>query len=299
MSGAGQTLKSKYSVVDKQPSILNQSVAQNFNEHQSYHLENIIRYNSYSWKRIIDITGALVGLLLFSPFILIHILIMKIVSPGTVFFKQERVGLNGIIFLIYKFRTMKPDSDEEEHKKYIYGIMKSCISERSEKPMRKKSSDPRVIRGAGILRSSSFDEIPQLINVLKGEMSLVGPRPCLPYEAAKYAIWQRKRFGIMPGMTGLWQIKGKNRVTFKNMIRLDVQYAKNCSLLYDLYILFMTGPAIITQVMESSKDKNLIINSAARKKLRYAFARPLLHIIKQALIIIPFLFKYASNLFKT
>lgn len=285
--------------MDRQPSLLNKAIANNLNEHLSYHLENIIRYNSYSWKRIIDISGSLIGLLLFSPFFLIHTLIMKIVSPGPVFFKQERVGINGKTFLIYKFRTMKLNSDEEQHKKYVFSIMKSCTSEYSEKPMRKNFSDPRIITGAGFLRSSSFDEIPQLINVLKGEMSLVGPRPCMPYEAAKYAIWQRKRFGVMPGMTGLWQIRGKNRVTFKNMIRLDVQYAKNCSLLNDLYILLMTCPAIVIQIIDSVRDKEALNYSLAGRHINYAFARPLLYIIKQALIIIPFLFKYASTLFKT
>jgi len=198
------------------------------------------------WKRTLDILGALLALILASPFFVIIPIIIKIGAPGPVFFKQERVGYGGRIFTFFKFRTMKIKTDSTAHQNYLSELIKS------EKPMTKldKSNDPRIIPFGRFLRKSCIDELPQLIHVLKGEMSLVGPRPCLPYEAKEYLKWHKYRFDIKPGMTGLWQVSGKNRLTFKEMIRLDIMYAKRLSLGMDLWLLFATVPAVISMIID-------------------------------------------------
>src|SRR5262249_16481691 len=148
---------------------------------------------------------------------------IKIASPGPVFFRQERVGYRGKRFMCLKFRSMKADADDGLHKDYLKQLM------RSKTAMTKMDvkGDSRLIPFGAVLRASGLDELPQLINVLRGEMSLVGPRPCIPYEYEEYLPWQKERFETLPGLTGLWQVSGKNRTTFNEMISLDIAYVRN------------------------------------------------------------------------
>jgi lipopolysaccharide/colanic/teichoic acid biosynthesis glycosyltransferase len=173
-------------------------------------------------------------------------LLIIAVSPGPVFFIQDRVGHGGKIFTFLKFRTMKANSDSISHQQHLNELIKT------NKPMTKldKQNDPRIIPFGKFIRKASIDELPQLINVLKGDMSLVGPRPCLPYEAKEYLKWHKYRFDIKPGLTGRWQVSGKNRLTFKEMIRLDIMYANKISLWIDLWILAWTIPTVVSIVID-------------------------------------------------
>ena len=168
-------------------------------------------------------------------------LYIKCVSKGPIFFKQERVGYRGTTFLCYKFRSMKQNADVSGHKDYTTSLIRG-----SDRPMIKLDAkgDSRVIPLGGILRASGLDELPQLINVLKGEMSLVGPRPCVPYEYEQYLPWQKQRFDVAPGLTGLWQVSGKNLTTFNEMINMDIYYGHHLSFWFDLKIIAKTIPAL-------------------------------------------------------
>jgi len=203
------------------------------------------------WKRGIDVLGAVVLLILFFPLFLMIGVLIKIVSPGPVFFKQKRVGYQGKFFDCLKFRTMTVNADTSMHEQYV------CQLTCSETPMTKLDleADARIIPLGNLLRITALDELPQLINVIRGEMSLIGPRPCLPYEARNYQIWQRKRFHAMPGLTGFWQVNGKNRTTFKEMIRMDIRYVKEMSLWMDMKILMGTIPAVFVQVADYMLNK--------------------------------------------
>jgi len=206
-----------------------------------------------AWKRAYDIFGSTILLIALSPVFAVVALYIKIVSPGPVFFRQERVGYLGHPFILIKFRTMKTGSDNVSvHKDYLKGLIGS-----DDKAMTKLDTarDDRLIPLAGLLRRTCIDELPQLINVFKGDMSLVGPRPCLDYEAEEFALWQRMRFHTVPGMTGLWQVSGKNRLTFKEMMRLDIRYASRKSAAMDLAISLKTVPAILGQVRDAVKAK--------------------------------------------
>jgi lipopolysaccharide/colanic/teichoic acid biosynthesis glycosyltransferase len=211
------------------------------------------------WKRALDIGGALVGLALSSPVFLVLGGYIKMVSPGPVLFKQNRLGFRAVPFTFLKFRTMHPDNDPCHHQAHL----KELITK--DGPMEKldMSSDPRIIPGGRVLRKTCVDEIPQLINVLRGEMSLVGPRPCLPYEAQDYLRWHGQRFDVLPGLTGLWQVSGKNNLTFKQMIRLDIRYCRNMSLWLDLAILFRTVPTILGLVFDGIANR---LAGAARRR---------------------------------
>ncbi len=203
------------------------------------------------WKRGLDLLCCAIALPLLAFCTLIMTVIIRLTSPGPVFFRQERVGLKGRRFMCYKFRTMKVRADTTVHQAYLAQLM------RSGQPMTKMdaANDSRLIPGAWILRASGLDELPQLINVLRGEMSLVGPRPCLPYEYEEYLPWQRNRFDAVPGLTGLWQVSGKNRTTFDEMIRYDVRYAREKSLLMDLRIMLMTLPALLIQILDTRRGR--------------------------------------------
>jgi exopolysaccharide production protein ExoY len=174
-------------------------------------------------------------------------LFIRTVSAGPVLFKQERIGYLGGRFLCYKFRTMFVGSDTNVHQGHLNHLMNS------DAPMMKMDShgDPRIIPFGRLLRASGLDELPQLINVFCGEMSLVGPRPCVSYEYEKYLPWQRERFNTAPGLTGLWQVSGKNRTTFTEMIQLDIKYARSKTLWLDLKIILKTVPALVIQVWDS------------------------------------------------
>ena len=204
-----------------------------------------------AWKRGIDIVGALAGLVVFSPLFLLIAVVIKIVSPGPVFFKQARVGRGGKLFMCWKFRTMHVRADPSAHQQHVRNLIRGDTNGVTGKPMIKLDSgrDPRLIPLSPILRQSCLDELPQLINVLRGDMSLVGPRPCLPYEAQEYRLWQTTRFDVTPGLTGLWQVSGKNRTTFTEMIRLDIAYVEQQSLWLDIRILLKTLPVIIIQII--------------------------------------------------
>jgi lipopolysaccharide/colanic/teichoic acid biosynthesis glycosyltransferase len=206
-------------------------------------------------KRIFDIACCIIALPILAVFTLIMTILMRFTSPGPVFFCQERVGYLGRRFKCYKFRTMTVGADTAVHQAHCERLIDSNA------PMVKMDArgDSRLIPLGWLVRASGIDELPQLINVLRGEMSLVGPRPCVPYEYEKYQPWQRERFSTLPGLTGLWQVSGKNRTTFEQMIRLDIYYAQNKSLLMDAKIIVSTVPALIMQVVETrlrSKSPN-------------------------------------------
>ena len=204
------------------------------------------------WKRALDLTClflALPGVLLLT--VLIAALI-KTVSPGPLFFKQERVGHRRTRFLCWKFRTMRTDADTAAHQQYLKELLQSNA------PLAKMDAagDPRLIPCGTMLRATGLDELPQLINVWRGEMSLVGPRPCTPYEEEGYRPWQRARFDTLPGLTGLWQVSGKNQTTFTEMVTLDILYARTKSLWLDLKIMARTVSVLVSQVREARGRKS-------------------------------------------
>jgi lipopolysaccharide/colanic/teichoic acid biosynthesis glycosyltransferase len=199
------------------------------------------------WKKCLDRVGSLLLIILLSPLFLLMFVYIKMVSPGKVIFRQKRVGYHGKTFTFIKFRTMHENNDPIAHQEYYKELI------RSGQPMEKLDGerDPRIIPGGKWIRKMCIDELPQLINVLRGDMSLVGPRPCIPYEAAEYLRWHAHRFDTLPGMTGLWQVSGKNKLSFEQMVRLDITYANRMSLLFDVKILLLTLPAIAKMVMEA------------------------------------------------
>ena len=217
------------------------------------------------WKRTLDTILILLALPFLIPLTLFIALLIRSVSTGPVLFRQERVGYLGRRFMCFKFRTMFVDADATMHQGHLHHLMNSNT------PMMKMDSrgDPRIIPFGLFLRASGLDELPQLINVLRGEMSLVGPRPCLPYEYEKYLPWQKERFGTVPGLTGLWQVSGKNKTTFVEMIQLDIKYAKNKTLWWDLKIILMTIPALIIQMLETRLGKKMSPGSV-RPKTNYS-----------------------------
>jgi lipopolysaccharide/colanic/teichoic acid biosynthesis glycosyltransferase len=198
------------------------------------------------WKRALDISCALVAIPILLPLILAISIIIKASSRGPVIFKQERVGLLGKRFILYKFRTMIAGADTAAHEKHVDTLIKN------NGPMTKLDArgDTRLIPLGRIIRAAGLDELPQLINVLRGEMSLVGPRPCLPHEYNCYLPQQRERFRTLPGLTGLWQVSGKNRTTFNEMIDCDIRYVRTQSLWLDLKIISKTIPALMFEVKD-------------------------------------------------
>jgi lipopolysaccharide/colanic/teichoic acid biosynthesis glycosyltransferase len=203
------------------------------------------------WKRTLDVAFILLMLPLVAPVALFIGVVVALVSPGPILFRQERVGLMGRRFMCLKFRTMHVDAETASHQGHFKQLMESNA------PMLKldKRGDSRIIPFGVVLRSSALDELPQLINVLMGDMSLVGPRPCLPYESAQYQSWQMERFNTVPGLTGLWQVSGKNNTTFNEMMELDIKYSREKNLWLDLAIILKTPAVVVGQVMESRKRK--------------------------------------------
>ena len=193
-----------------------------------------------AWKRAFDLGLVLAlspGLLLLGGMVA---LLIKAGSPGPIFFRQRRIGYKGREFVCFKFRTMRVDADADSHRRHTQELI------RSQTPMIKLDArrDPRMIPLGSILRVSGLDELPQLINVLRGEMTLVGPRPCIPYECEAYESWHWQRFDAVPGLTGLWQVSGKNRTTFDEMVRLDIEYAQHLNFWMDVKIVLKTIPAL-------------------------------------------------------
>lgn len=202
--------------------------------------------NQAAWKRLVDVIGASTALILLSPLMLLIALFIKLVDPGPLLFRQERVGFMGKTFYCLKFRSMRLGADIAPHKQHLKYLMES------DRPLTKLDHhrDPRLIPLGAIFRASGLDELPQIINVLKGDMSLIGPRPCLPYEYAGYQPWHVQRLDTLPGLTGLWQVTGKNRTTFSEMMRLDINYAHSGSFGGDLSIMMRTVPALVRQVKD-------------------------------------------------
>ncbi len=194
-------------------------------------------------KRLSDLIIASLTLALLSPFWLFIALLIKLDSKGPIFYAQERVGMDGRIFVVYKFRTMHMNADSEIHREYqrkfIAGDADANVGD-AKKPAYKLRNDPRITRVGRLLRHLSLDEVPQLLNVLRGDMSVVGPRPPIPYEVEAYELRHRKRLDMKPGMTGLWQVSGRNRLPFEEMVKLDLFYIENWSLLFDLKIILRT-----------------------------------------------------------
>lgn len=194
-------------------------------------------------KRTFDLIVAALAIVLLLPLWLLIALLIKLDSKGPVFYTQERVGMDGRLFLLYKFRTMKAGADSELHREYqkafIAGHAEANIGN-DNKPTYKLLADPRITRIGRLLRRTSLDEVPQLLNVLLSDMSIVGPRPPIPYEVEAYELWHRKRLDMKPGLTGLWQVSGRNRLPFEEMVRLDLFYIENWSLLLDLKIILRT-----------------------------------------------------------
>jgi len=195
-------------------------------------------------KRVIDIVGSIVGLIVFSPFFLAIALLVKLTSPGPVLFRQERMGLYGKKFTFLKFRTMQVNNDPRVHEEYVKKLIAGTVDGNGgggRKPVFKITNDKRVTLVGRILRKTSLDELPQFINVLLGDMSLVGPRPPIPYEVRNYDIWHRCRVvEVKPGITGLWQVKGRSTTSFDEMVRLDIKYSREWSIWLDIKLLAMT-----------------------------------------------------------
>ncbi len=189
------------------------------------------------WKRGLDLFVVSIGLIILSPFFLFLAIIIKIISPGPVFFKQTRVGKGGRLFQLYKFRSMCIDADAQLEKLRKFSEVNG--------PIFKMAQDPRITRVGRWLRRGSLDEFPQFINVLKGEMSVVGPRPPIPDEVTKYEEWQKRRLDINQGITGLWQISGRSKLSFEEMVLLDIIYMENWSLWWDMAIILKTIPTVL------------------------------------------------------
>jgi lipopolysaccharide/colanic/teichoic acid biosynthesis glycosyltransferase len=196
------------------------------------------------WKRTMDVFVACCALIVFLPLMLCAALVIKLVSRGPIFFTQERAGFRGRSFTIWKFRTLHESTDSQRHRQYVTELLQS------DGTLKKINHRGNMIPFGQLMRALGIDELPQLLNVLKGDMSIVGPRPdVIPFE--NYAPGERKRFDVLPGITGLWQVSGKNATTFDEMIQLDLKYVHGQSLWLDLKILLLTLPAIIAQLKDS------------------------------------------------
>jgi lipopolysaccharide/colanic/teichoic acid biosynthesis glycosyltransferase len=198
-------------------------------------------------KRALDIVLGLVALLIAAPFLLCAVVAVAVTSTGPVFFRQERVGHRGRTFRIWKLRTMFQNTDDSAHRAYVRSMF---TEDRSLEPRRTglhKLDDDRVTPVGRLLRRTSIDELPQLFNVLRGEMSLVGPRPALPWEVELFGSSEGVRCQVKPGITGLWQVSGRSRLTMREALDLDCDYARKPSLLLDLKILFKTIPVVLAR----------------------------------------------------
>ncbi len=206
-----------------------------------------ISQNYQRTKRLLDILFSLFILIPLCVVIVIVAICIRLDSEGPIFFRQKRVGRNGVEFEIFKFRSMYVNSDDSWHRaaiaKYMSGqkLVESATSDLSYKPV----DDPRVTRVGRFLRKASIDELPQFFNVLRGEMTLVGPRPPLPYEVESYNLYEKLRLSGKPGLTGPWQVYGRSRVTFKEMVEMDIAYLKRQALLEDLKLIALTVPVMI------------------------------------------------------
>ncbi|MCH8125708.1 sugar transferase [candidate division KSB1 bacterium] len=216
---------------------------------------NVITRNwklfAFRIKRIIDIFCAIICIIVLFPLMVLIALGIKVTSSGPMLFTQHRLGYRGKVFTFLKFRTMVHNCDDLVHREFVKKLIKGETQSRNFnnrlKPLYKFDNDLRVTRFGRFLRAWSLDELPQLFHVIKGDMGLVGPRPPLPYEVEYYNKWQMQRLEVKPGITGLWQVKGRSRTTFDEMVKLDIQYVNNWSLWLDFKILLRTFKAVISR----------------------------------------------------
>ena len=203
------------------------------------------------WKRNLDLAAIVISAPIWLTVMICISVWIRLVSPGPIFFTQERVGFRGKKFKILKFRSMKVHAETDSHEDHFARLVER------DQPMTKLDAegDRRLIFSGRLLRATGLDELPQLLNVLRGEMSLVGPRPCTEPELSSYRMEQLERFDACPGLTGHWQVNGKNKTTFNRMIELDVFYARHASLRLDLVILLKTIPALLAQVRETRSGR--------------------------------------------
>ena len=207
----------------------------------------------YGWqrvvKRVFDLVVVIIGLAISWPLLLLIALLIRFDSKGPVFYRQMRVGEHGRLFSMFKFRSMQVNADSSIHKAHVERLIVENLKPEQltgcKQGSLKLDDDPRITRIGRIIRKFSLDEIPQLFNVLRGEMSLVGPRPPLTYEMDIYQEWHKRRLDVLPGITGLWQVKGRNRVSFDEMVRMDIEYIQHQSLWLDFKLLLQTPWAVI------------------------------------------------------
>jgi lipopolysaccharide/colanic/teichoic acid biosynthesis glycosyltransferase len=206
-------------------------------------LLNSERRRAYiAMKRVIDLGAAIALLLVLLPVLLAVALAVVIDSGWPILYRGERVGRGMRTFRVLKFRSMRADADSSVHAAYLRELLQGRVETDG---IYKVPDDPRITRVGAFLRKSSLDELPQLMNVVRGDMSLVGPRPEVPYALADYEPWMFRRFVVSPGITGLWQVRGRGRIGLRDMLRLDVEYAEKCDLALDLEILARTLPAVV------------------------------------------------------
>lgn len=191
-------------------------------------------------RRLADVVLAATLILLFSPALIAVAIAIRLDSPGPSLFRQRRVGHGEREFTLFKFRSMRLDADPRGHREYVTALIKGSTADGGRKDLYKLAVDDRITPVGRWIRRWSIDELPQFFNVLLGDMTVVGPRPAIPYEVAEYPSWYRERFSVKPGLTGLWQVSGRSERTYEEMVRLDIEYAENRSLLGDLSILVRT-----------------------------------------------------------
>jgi lipopolysaccharide/colanic/teichoic acid biosynthesis glycosyltransferase len=201
------------------------------------------------WKRVFDLLCIAATCPIWLPLMLVAMIAVKLSSPGPVIYRQERIGHRGKRFMLYKFRSMRTNADTARHAAHVEGLMRDGL------PMIKldATGDPRIIPWGKLLRATGLDELPQIFNIIRGEMSVVGPRPCTVTEFERYQPWHLARVNAQPGLTGYWQVCGKNRTTFNEMIEMDICYAKQISLWLDIKIVMRTLPVLAKQVSELAK----------------------------------------------
>jgi lipopolysaccharide/colanic/teichoic acid biosynthesis glycosyltransferase len=196
-------------------------------------------------KRLFEVTVCLLLLPVIIPVGLTIALLIRLDSPGPVMFIQERVGKGGRLFKMFKFRTMRPDVNNKAHQLFMRSFVNGAAQEVNEHKVYKPFKSNEITRVGRILRKTSLDELPQLINVLKGEMSFVGPRPNVPWEVEEYRGWHKERLEVLPGITGLAQVRGRSGITFDRIVEYDIEYVENQSFLFDLKILWWTVASVV------------------------------------------------------
>jgi exopolysaccharide biosynthesis polyprenyl glycosylphosphotransferase len=200
-------------------------------------------------RRAFDVTLSLLLIVIVAPLMLVVAVLIRLENPGPALFRQQRVGRNRRLFTVYKFRSMRANANCEPHRAYVRALIHGTGLEElkqgdGDKSLFKLAVDDRVTRVGRVIRRLSIDELPQLFNVVRGEMSLVGPRPVIAYEVDQYPDWYHERFAVKPGLTGLWQVSGRSDLTWEESVRLDLRYVENWSLGLDLAILLRTWGAV-------------------------------------------------------